>query len=154
MMPWWAGRRVRPASESIGPVGMTERRTIAVQGIVQGVGFRPFVYGLATRLGLTGFVLNRAGGLRIEVEGDPNALDRFQDEVTRRAPPLAQIERVEVSRNVRPQGDVEFRILPSAADADSPIFVSPDVATCDACLTELFDPADRRYRYPLLNCTN
>ncbi len=130
-----------------------ERRAIVIRGIVQGVGFRPFVYNLATRLRLRGFVRNRAGIVQIEVEGEPPALDHFLGELSDRPPPLAQIERLSWKRRP-PQGEAEFRIERSTADAASPVFVSPDVATCPDCLAELFDPADRRFGYPFLNCTN
>ena len=130
-----------------------ERRAIDVQGIVQGVGFRPFVYGLASRLELSGFVKNRTGGVLIEVEGDVRSLDRFLAELTTQPPPLARIHCLAwESRSL--QGDGPFHILPSESDSAAPIFVSPDVAPCENCLAELFDPADRRYRYPFLNCTN
>jgi hydrogenase maturation protein HypF len=130
-----------------------ERRAIAVQGIVQGVGFRPFVYGLASRLELHGFVKNRTGGVLIEVEGDVPSLDRFLLELASELPPLAQIDRMSWDRQA-PRGERAFRIESSETDAPGPIFVSADVATCDDCLAELFDPQDRRYRYPFLNCTN
>jgi hydrogenase maturation protein HypF len=130
-----------------------ERRAIVVRGIVQGVGFRPFVYSLAARLHLRGFVRNRAGALQIEVEGDAPALDRFLGELSDRPPPLAHVE--DLSWECRPpQGEADFRIESSTADAASPVFISPDVATCADCLAELLDPADRRYGYPFLNCTN
>jgi hydrogenase maturation protein HypF len=130
-----------------------DRRLIAVSGIVQGVGFRPFVHGLAERLGLHGFVQNQSGAVRIEVEGESSLLDRFLSELTSLPPPLARIDEVRWSR--RPlQGDGLFRIAASDGDGVSPIFISPDVATCDACLAELFDFEDRRYRYPFLNCTH
>ncbi|HEX5273163.1 MAG TPA: carbamoyltransferase HypF, partial [Gemmataceae bacterium] len=130
-----------------------ERRAIVIRGIVQGVGFRPFVYNLAARLHLRGFVRNRAGAVQIEVEGEPPALDRFVGELSDRPPPLAQIEQLSWERRP-PQGEAEFRIEPSAPDADAPVFISPDVATCPDCLAELLDPADRRSGYPFLNCTN
>jgi hydrogenase maturation protein HypF len=130
-----------------------DRRAIAVSGIVQGVGFRPYVYGLASRLRLGGFITNRAGGVLIEVEGESFSLDRFLDELTTRPPPLARIDGVRWSSR-RPLGDPLFRIEPSVIDPEGPIFIPPDVATCDDCLAELFDPRDRRYRYPFLNCTN
>jgi hydrogenase maturation protein HypF len=130
-----------------------DRRSIAISGIVQGVGFRPFVHDLASRLGLHGFVRNRAGDVVIEVEGEPRSLDRFLDELTTRPPPLARIDEVRWARR-SPRGDPHFRIEPSQVDPDGAIFISPDVATCDDCLRELFDPRDRRYRYPFLNCTN
>ena len=129
------------------------RRTIAISGIVQGVGFRPYVYGLATDLRLHGFVKNSAGAVVIEVEGEPQALDRFLAELTRRPPPLARIDNVRWSTRL-PRGDPSFEIEPSDDDPSGCIFISPDIATCDACLAELFDPRDRRFRYPFLNCTH
>ncbi|QDV35376.1 carbamoyltransferase HypF [Tautonia plasticadhaerens] len=130
-----------------------DRRAIEIIGIVQGVGFRPFVHELATGLGLSGFVKNRAGGVRIEVEGDPRSLDRFLAELTSRPPSPARIEGVRWARRP-PRGEPGFRIEPSAGDAAGPIFLAPDVATCDDCLRELFDPRDRRHRYPFLNCAH
>jgi hydrogenase maturation protein HypF len=132
---------------------LMERREITVQGIVQGVGFRPFVHGLAVELGLVGFVKNQSGGVLIQVEGKAVALDRFLTQLETSAPPLSRIEAVAWQWRP-PAHDVAFRIVPSDADATSPIFISPDVAPCDACLAELFDPTDRRYRYPFLNCTH
>jgi hydrogenase maturation protein HypF len=130
-----------------------ERRAIAVQGIVQGVGFRPFVYGLASRLELSGFVKNRVGGVLIEVEGDVRSLDQFLTELATRPPPLARIDHLSWER--RPtRGDCQFHIQPSEVESPGPIFVSPDVATCADCLAELLAPSDRRHRYPFLNCTN
>jgi hydrogenase maturation protein HypF len=124
-----------------------------VRGIVQGVGFRPFVHGLAVRLRLGGFVRNETGGVHIEVEGDAEALDRFLTALTDQPPPLAQVDHLSWER-LSPRGEREFRIETSQADAAGSVFVSPDVATCDDCLRELFDPADRRYLYPFLNCTH
>jgi hydrogenase maturation protein HypF len=130
-----------------------ERRAIAVHGVVQGVGFRPFVHGLASRLELFGFVKNRAGGVWIEVEGNAGSLDHFLTELATKPPPLARIDHLTCERRP-PQGDRQFRIQPSEVESPGPIFVSPDVATCADCLAELLDPADRRHRYPFLNCTN
>ncbi len=130
-----------------------ERRAIVVRGIVQGVGFRPFVYTLAVGLGLDGFVRNQTGTLHIEVEGERPALDRFLAELAGRPPPLAQIEHLSWERRP-PRGEREFRIDASEADANGVVFISSDVAVCADCLAELFDPADRRYGYPFLNCTN
>ncbi len=130
-----------------------DRRLIEVSGIVQGVGFRPFIYKLANQFGLNGFVRNRSGDVFIELEGDTPSLDQFLDELMTRPPPLARIDRVKWTAG-SPRGDQQFRIEPSVVDWSSSIFVAPDIATCDDCLRELFDPTDRRYRYPFLNCTN
>ncbi len=130
-----------------------DRRAIAISGIVQGVGFRPFVHGLANRWQLSGFIRNVDGGVRIEVEGDPRALDGLLDALIQSLPPLARIETLDWSSQPV-QGDRSFRIDPSATDNGVPIFLPPDVGTCDDCLAELFDPRDRRFRYPFLNCTH
>src|ERR671932_130519 len=129
-----------------------ERRAVAVRGIVQGVGFRPFIYSLARRHGLAGFVRNDAEGVHIEVEGAPEALDLFVRAIMDEAPPLAVVETVS-SWPLAVQGAQAFRIEESREGAQRRALVSPDVATCPACLRELFDPADRRYRYPFVNCT-
>ncbi len=123
-----------------------------MRGIVQGVGFRPFVYALARRHGLSGSVRNDAEGVRIEVEGAPEDLDLFLRGITEDAPPLAVVESVGWEP-LSACGDEGFRIEASRIGA-ARTFVSPDVATCDDCLAEVFDPADRRHRYPFTNCTN
>jgi hydrogenase maturation protein HypF len=129
-----------------------QRRVITVRGIVQGVGFRPFVFALASRLGLHGLVRNQTGAVHVEIEGEPASIDAFVEELTRRPPPLARIDDVSwTPAEVR--GESRFRIEASREDA-SAVFISPDVATCDACLAELMDPGDRRFRYPFLNCTH
>jgi hydrogenase maturation protein HypF len=130
-----------------------ERRAISVRGIVQGVGFRPFVHRLATAGGLRGFVRNGTGGVSIEVEGESAALDRFLAELTTEAPPLARIDAIRWSASAC-RGDRRFEIASSSTDVSGLILHSPDIATCDECVAELFDPRDRRYRYPFLNCTN
>ncbi len=130
-----------------------ERRAIAVAGIVQGVGFRPFVYALALRHGLRGCVRNEAGSVAIEVEGAPRAIEEFLAALTAEAPPLARIESVRSEPRAR-RGDAVFRIAPSRERTGGPRLVSPDVATCADCVRELFDRGDRRYRYPFINCTN
>jgi hydrogenase maturation protein HypF len=127
------------------------RRRFRVLGVVQGVGFRPFVYGLATRHGLSGYVLNDGEGVIVEAEGDEQALDAFAEGLRAEAPGLARIQDV-VAERIEPRGDREFRIVPSGPAAGSAL-IPADVATCDDCLRELFDPADRRYRYPFVNCT-
>jgi hydrogenase maturation protein HypF len=130
-----------------------ERRAIAISGTVQGVGFRPFVYGLASQLELCGFVRNQTDGVSIEVEGEGSRLDQFLLQLSANKPPLARIERV--SWEPRPPlGDSRFRIETSTSGVTGPVLIPPDIATCDDCLRELFDPHDRRYRYPFLNCTN
>jgi hydrogenase maturation protein HypF len=127
------------------------RRAISVSGIVQGVGFRPFVHALACRLELRGFVRNWSGGALIEVEGDATAVDRFLDELQTDGPPRARIDGVRSAP--RPPGaDERFRIEPSALGTYGRVTVSPDIATCDDCLGELLDPHDRRHRYPFVTC--
>jgi len=130
-----------------------ERRHVHVDGVVQGVGFRPFVYALAARFGLSGWVLNSSSGVDVEVQGAVAALDAFQEAITAEAPPLARIDRVMASPLPIDGAESGFVIRESAADAGTSL-VSPDVATCPDCLREVFDPADRRYRYPFTNCTN
>jgi hydrogenase maturation protein HypF len=134
-------------------LAVRERREISVRGIVQGVGFRPFIYALARRHGLSGVVRNDAEGVRIEVEGSPEELERFLRGITEEAPPLAVVEAVGW-RPLPVRGEREFRIEESREGLQRRALVSPDVATCEECLSELFDPADRRYRYPFINCTN
>jgi len=129
-----------------------KRHHIHVTGIVQGVGFRPFVYNLALQHTLAGWVCNTSDGVDIEVQGRPEQLTAFAAALERQAPPLARIERVEVIE-VAPNGDRDFIIRPSVVRAGTSL-VSPDVATCPACLSELFDPADRRFGYPFTNCTH
>lgn len=124
---------------------------IQVKGVVQGVGFRPFVYGLATRLHLKGWVINTSAGVVIEVEGPPSALDEFLQDLVRDAPPISRIEEIE-SQPIPRNGYARFEIRESKEEAGY-VLVSPDIATCEACLEELFNPDDRRYRYPFINCT-
>ncbi len=128
-------------------------RTIHINGIVQGVGFRPFVYGLAARHDLTGWVRNTSAGVDIEVNGRSEALDAFARALLSDAPPLAHIDTVRV-QEVPANGFSCFQIVASAAENDAFQPISPDVSICPDCLRELFDPADRRYRYPFINCTN
>jgi hydrogenase maturation protein HypF len=130
----------------------SERRRIRVVGVVQGVGFRPFVYGLARRHGLGGFVLNDGSGVVVEAEGPGAALDDFACGLVHEAPPLSRVESV-TAEPAQPLGEREFRIETSVAAADRTALVPADIATCDDCLRELFDPDDRRYRYPFVNCT-
>jgi len=126
---------------------------ISITGVVQGVGFRPFVYNLARRLGVRGWVLNHSGGVDIEVEADPETLTAFLAGLRAEAPPLAHIASLETTP-IPSNGYTTFEIRHSEAQAGRFVLISPDVATCPDCLRELFDPADRRYRYPFINCTN
>ena len=129
------------------------RRRIQVTGIVQGVGFRPFVYNLAHEFHLTGFVNNHSAGVTIEAEGEPEALLRFERDIAGRHPPLAVIAEI-TSAEILPRGDRTFVIHASETAALESTPVSPDIATCADCLRELNDPADRRFAYPFINCTN
>jgi hydrogenase maturation protein HypF len=128
-----------------------ERRRFEVTGIVQGVGFRPFVFGLAQRRGLAGFVLNDGLGVLIEAEGPADVLDDFARALDDDAPALARVDSVR-SELLPPHGATGFTIEASVPAGRSAL-IPPDVATCDDCLRELFDPDDRRYRYPFVNCT-
>jgi hydrogenase maturation protein HypF len=124
-----------------------------ITGLVQGVGFRPFIYGLAARLGLTGWVRNTSAGVDIEVAGPPEALAQFAPSIRAEAPPLAHIDDLQ-AQACEPQPFTTFEIIGSQGIADAFQPISPDVGLCPDCLRELFDPADRRYRYPFINCTN
>jgi hydrogenase maturation protein HypF len=130
---------------------MVERAAIHVTGLVQGVGFRPFVYTLATRLGLQGFVQNRGSHVYIDVEGDPQSLATFVGQLVE-GPPAAAVERVEHAR-LTPIHHRGFVIADSSTAPDVSIRIAPDVATCDGCLAELFDPTNRRHRHPFITCT-
>ena len=131
-----------------------ERRTrLRVEGTVQGVGFRPYVYRLAGELGLAGFVLNDSRGVLIEVEGDDALVDRFVVRLRDEAPPLAVIDRV-LGEEREPIGHTGFQIVESPSGGVAGAAVTPDTATCGDCLRELLDPDNRRHRYPFINCTN
>ena len=135
------------------PTRPRRRTRVRVHGTVQGVGFRPYVFRLAGELGLDGFVRNDSRGVVLEVEGAGAAIETFLARLRPDAPRLASLERVEVEER-EPTGAGGFVILESAHDgvADAP--VTPDSATCEQCLSELFDAGDRRFRYPFTNCTN
>lgn len=133
---------------------MTIRSQIIVRGVVQGVGFRPFVYTQASRRELNGCVLNNSAGVLIDVEGERSQIDLFVRELESNAPPLSSIESIERTENPRLQNYSDFRILESNTHGRKLVPVSADVATCAECLTEMFDIANRRYRYPFINCTN
>lgn len=126
---------------------------LRVEGVVQGVGFRPFVYRLAERHRLDGWVCNAAGDVRIEIEGARDELDQFLRELEAEAPALARIERVEATPRA-PRGLEGFRIVASTDDPGRRPPVSPDAGICPACEAELADPANRRFRYPFITCTD
>ena len=132
---------------------MVERLRISIDGIVQGVGFRPFVYRLARELSLTGWVTNTTDGVVIEVEGEKGDLEAFLSRLEKDAPPLSKIMSLQ-SESLEPSGYRDFTIRHSLAGADPTVLVTPDSATCPDCVRELFDPGDRRYQYPFINCTN
>ncbi len=143
-----------PAETSADPARPKKLRRLAVRitGRVQGVGFRPFVHRLATGLGLGGHVANGPAGVRIEIEGSEARIATFLERLPREAPPRAVIERIE-AEPLTPEGEGRFRIAPSLLGGKGTVLPTPDLATCEDCLRELFDPSDRRYRYPFLNCT-
>jgi hydrogenase maturation protein HypF len=135
------------------PGGERVRAAVRVEGVVQGVGFRPFVYSLATRLGLGGVVGNDVDGVFAEVEGEPTAVAAFLSTLASDPPPLARVERI-TTADMRPLGTVSFSIVPSEPGREHRTLVSADTATCVDCLAELADPGDRRFGYPFINCTN
>lgn len=129
---------------------MARRIEITITGIVQGVGFRPYVYNLAVSMGIKGHVANTSEGVRIEAEGED--VQSFLDALFKAPPPLSRIWEYE-TRLLPVENDPGFRILESS-DKGSFTLISPDISVCDNCLKELFDPGDRRYLYPFINCTN
>lgn len=130
-----------------------ERRAATVRGIVQGVGFRPYVYWLASQCELAGFVQNAAGVVRIEVEGKRSAVDRFFDLLAAQPPPLAKIEAI-VTEPLPCRGERDFHIDASVADDGFPVVISPDLGICAACLAEMQDASNRRFLYPFTNCAH
>jgi hydrogenase maturation protein HypF len=130
-----------------------ERRQIRVHGIVQGVGFRPFVYNLAQSFGLSGYVLNSSAGVLVELEGAPDRIERFLRELRENPPPLAQIEDIAVE-SLEPAGYTGFVIRESVDEPGELVPVSPDVSTCADCLCDFTTPANRRFGYAFTNCTN
>ena len=138
---------VTPMDESVIAVQIT------INGIVQGVGFRPFVYQSARKHGLRGHVANTSSGVLIHAEGEATDVDSFFQNLETRKPPLAHI--TDITRKPGSvEGFTEFTIIPSKPGKETATLISPDMSVCDDCLRELFDPADRRYRYPFINCTN
>ena len=131
-----------------------EAVAIKIHGIVQGVGFRPFMHRLVREHGLAGSIRNTSSGVELELEGERDALERFVRELPERAPKLALIERIETEYGLPPRGLQGFAILKSHAEEKRNTLISPDIGLCEDCRRELLDPEDRRYRYPFINCTN
>jgi hydrogenase maturation protein HypF len=131
------------------------RQRFTVTGVVQGVGFRPFVHRIATDLGLTGFVGNDSGAVFLEVQGPGARIDEFRRRLRADAPPLASISAVHIiDVDADRRCDSGFRIVESQPVAGATTPIPPDIAICDECIAELFDPSDRRYRHPFVTCTN
>ncbi|MDI6804139.1 MAG: carbamoyltransferase HypF [Bacteroidota bacterium] len=132
---------------------MLIRLHIAIRGAVQGVGFRPFVYRIATEMKLNGFVLNSSKGVFIEAEGEKSVLDKFLMRLENEKPNISVITSLEFSF-LDPVGFQTFEIRESTQDAEISAFILPDIAVCEDCLNEMFDQENRRYLYPFINCTN
>ncbi|MEJ2482983.1 MAG: carbamoyltransferase HypF, partial [Gemmatimonadota bacterium] len=141
------------AGGNVSGTAAIEGRRFHVTGVVQGVGFRPFIHRLALRHGLAGSVRNESGEVFIEVEGPRESIDRFGDSIRLEAPPLAQIDSCDPER-IRVAGRSGFEVLDSRTTPNGRLPVSPDVALCDFCRAELLDPADRRFGYPFITCTD
>ncbi|MFE0516756.1 carbamoyltransferase HypF, partial [Streptomyces sp. NPDC058964] len=140
-----------PTAEAEGRTRL--RRRVTVRGVVQGVGFRPYVHTLATALDLSGHVTNTPDGVVLEIEGRPEAVNRFCARIACDAPPLARVDAVD-HQDVPATGDTGFTILVSRTAGPARTLIPPDTATCAECLRELADPADRRHRHPFVNCTH
>ncbi len=133
---------------------MIKRYHIHIEGIVQGVGFRPFIYRIATKNNLNGFVYNHSKGVEIEVQGKESEIEKFINIIREEKPPLSQIDKMEKSQiNIKPD-DNTFKITKSIDSKNTATLMPPDISTCDDCIKELFDPNDRRYHYPFINCMN
>ncbi len=130
-----------------------QRLRLKIDGAVQGVGFRPFVYNCAKAFSLGGFVGNESGGVFVEIEGTKDNLQKFQQKLRENPPPLALINSIEIEE-IAVTGETDFRIVKSEMREAANTLVSPDVSVCGDCLHELFDEKDRRFRYPFMNCTN
>lgn len=131
-----------------------ERVLIEIQGIVQGVGFRPFIHKLVTSFSLCGHIKNTSSGVELELEGERDELERFVSELPKKAPKLAVIEKISARYTDELCGFQGFEILKSKTEEFRNTLISPDICICDDCLKELMDESDRRYRYPFINCTN
>ncbi len=146
-------RNAAPEALSQEEAGAPIRRSLLVNGIVQGVGFRPFVYRLAHRLVLSGFIRNTPSGVLIEIEGPHTVIDAFRLALQEEAPPLARIESCEESA-LEPTAEEGFSIGESSSECEVETLIPPDIAICPDCRRELLDPSNRRFRYPFINCTN
>ena len=131
-----------------------ERVRIKIHGIVQGVGFRPFIHKLVRFYRLSGYIKNTSSGVELELEGERQELERFVADVPEKAPKLAVIEGVEAEYGLKCVGFSDFEIRKSETEEFRNTLISPDICICEDCLRELQNPADRRYRYPFINCTN
>lgn len=132
---------------------MIHRKEIKIRGIVQGVGFRPFIYSLANRHRLNGFVFNDTEGVVVEAEGRESILEKFLSDIKKKSPSLSRIEEIHI-KELPPAGYRRFVIKPSAQREKKFVLISSDITTCEKCLKELFDPEERRFGYPFLNCIN
>ncbi|HSM25473.1 MAG TPA: acylphosphatase, partial [Anaerolineaceae bacterium] len=128
-------------------------RKIQIKGIVQGVGFRPFVYSIAIQNNLSGWVRNSSKGVEIEITGHESNIENFISTLRKSPPPLSHIDTILVEE-INPNSYTEFRIHSSESQSGEFLPISPDYSICDDCLRELFDPNDRRFHYPFINCTN
>jgi hydrogenase maturation protein HypF len=153
LMPERGAKLVRKSRPKPERHEVLRREVVSVRGVVQGVGFRPFVYRLAAEEELAGFIGNDTGGVTIEIEGPVEKLETFRRRLQAEAPPLSRIDSV-VVQSIPPKQEKGFRIVLSDASGDVSTGIPADAATCSDCLHELLDPKDRRYRYPFLNCTN
>jgi hydrogenase maturation protein HypF len=140
------------------PINHKQRRVeILVQGTVQGVGFRPFIYNLATRLSISGSVINTGAGVIIDAQGEDESVVFFTHAITNEAPPLAVIDSVDIKENqdtLQPPTTIDFSILASNTKNIANTAIPPDINLCSDCLAELLDPSNRRFHYPFINCTN
>lgn len=130
------------------------RHRFTITGQVQGVGFRPFVYRIALDNGVTGSVNNSSEGVIIEVQGLPEQVERFAEDLAEQLPPLARVVTLDMESLDPVEGESEFIILKSTGGVGHSVLISADVATCPDCLADISDPENRRYRYPFTNCTN
>jgi hydrogenase maturation protein HypF len=136
-----------------GEIQTSVAKRLKVNGIVQGVGFRPFVFQLASQYGLKGDVANTSSGVSIHIEGPPELIASFEKDLSEKSPPLACIVEISSQRSAV-KNHAEFAIVKSKGQSEMSTLISPDVSVCDDCLSEMLDPDDRRFRYPFINCTN